>query len=456
MKNLNLKIALIFTVLLLNSCGDDFVDVTPKSISTAETFLQTEKDLELAVIGLYSSLQSRDLYGQNYAYFTEHYSDNAVVKDGGRSGSRYLEFVEFDVNTDNLVLNPFWDASYKTIQRANIILNRINAIQMDNAIKSKRIGEIKFIRAMVYFDMVRIWGGVPLILEEVTSPVSQFGVGRNEAEEVYVQILIDLNEADVAGLPNIDNSGRVTDVAVRTLLAKVYLTKKEWGLAANILESVVQDNSHKLLPIFSNVFDVKNKNNAESIFEIQFASVEGEGSNFHRNFGPAIGDNAASNDLLDAFIGDPRLADSYYAAGSLSYSSKYSDVASAGLSSRNLILLRYADVLLMLSEALNEQGYNTGNAFLHLNAIRTRAGLTALTTTDLSDQDSFREEIRKQRRLELAHENTRWFDLVRWGIAKDIIKNAKGITIQNHQLLFPVPFEAVSENPSLTQNPGYF
>ena len=456
MKNLYIKIATIFVIILAYSCGDDFTDIPPKSIATAEAFITNADGAELAVVGLYAGLQANSLYGQNYAYFTEHYSDNAVVKDGGRAGSRYLEFVEFDVNSNNLVLNPFWDASYRAIQRANIILNRIDGVDMDDDLREIRKGEVKFIRAMIYFDMVRIWGGVPLVLEEVTVPTSQFGVGRNTAEEVYTQIIQDLNEADVAGLPNTDASGRVTDVAVRTLLAKVYLTRQDWSMAASVLQSIVNGNSHNLLSDFAGVFDIGNKNNKESIFEIQFSSDPGEGSNFHRNFGPSIGDNSASADLLDAFVDDPRLADSYQSFGFFAYSKKYFDTASAGQSARNLILMRYADVLLMLSEALNEQGYNTGDAFLQLNAIRTRAGLTALTTTDLPDQDSFREEVRKQRRLELAHENTRWFDLVRWGIAKETIETAKGITIQDHQLLFPIPFEAKSENPVLTQNPGYF
>lgn len=456
MKTINFKILIVFTTLLLNSCGKDFVDIDPRSISTAETFLDTEEEAELAVIGLYSALQTKDLYGQNYAYFTEHYSDNAIVKDGGRAGSRYLEFVEFDVNSNNLVLNPFWDASYKAIQRANVILNRIEGIEMDQDLKQKRIGEVKFIRSMIYFDIVRIWGGVPLILNEIESPISQFGVGRDDSELVYNQIISDLNDADASGLPNVDSSGRVTDTAVRTLLAKIYMTRGNWSMASGILESIVNDNSHELLPNFADVFDIGNGNNAESIFEIQFASVEGEGSNFHRLFGPSIGDNAVSDDLINAFTEDPRFIDSYYAAGFFSFSLKYFDTASANQSARNLILMRYADVLLMLSESLNEQGYNIGNSFAHLNAIRIRAGLSALIETDLPDQDTFRDEVRKQRRLELAHENSRWFDLVRWGIALETIENAKGITIEDHQLLFPIPFEAIAENPALEQNPGYF
>ena len=443
-------------IIVLSSCSDNFVNIQPLSQDTALGFLESAEDVELAVTGLYSSLQSNRLYGQNYAYFTEHYSDNVIVKDGGRAGSRYLEFVEFDVNSDNLVLNPFWDACYLSIQRANIILNRINDIEMDETLKRRRIGEVKFIRAMIYFDMVRIWGGVPLVTAEVEDPTASFGVGRDDAETIYTQILEDLNDADNAGLPNVDSSGRVSDTAVRTLLAKVYLTRQDWATASGILESIVNDNSHQLLPNFPDVFDIGNENNDETIFEIQYISVEGEGSDYHRIFGPTIGDNAASIDLINAFVGDPRFADSYFEDEGFQFSNKYADIAGEGVSDRNLIVFRYADVLLMLAEALNEQGFNTGNAFQYLNDVRSRIGLAALTTSDLTAQDSFRDEVRKQRRLELAHENQRWFDLVRWGIATETIQNAKGISIQGHQLLFPIPQEAISENPALAQNPGYF
>lgn len=455
MKNLN-SIVFIVIMLVMSACSDDFVDITPKSQDTASGFLDSEQDVELAVIGLYSSLQHKDIYGQNIAYFTEHYSDNATVRDGGRAGSRYLEFVNFNVSENNLVLNPMWDACYNSIQRANLILNRIGDVSMDESLKQKRIGEVKFIRAMIYFDMVRIWGGVPLIIEEIVSPTEQFGVGRNTSEEVYAQIIQDLNDADNAGLPNKDSSGRVSDSAVRALLGKVYLTKQDWSTAASKLQSIVSDNSYQLLSSFADVFVITNKNNAESIFEIQYTDVEGQGSNFHRNFGPVIGDNAATNNLVQAFDGDPRFDVSFYEEDGFTYSSKYFDNAGSGVSARNLIVIRYADVLLMLAEALNEQGFNTGDAFTYLNSIRTRAGLEALTTDDLLNQSSFREEVRKQRRLELAQENNRWFDLVRWGIAVETIENAKGITIQNHQLLFPIPDEVITENPVLEQNPDYF
>ena len=456
-KNITCIVSLLSVVMLCNSCGDDFVDIPPRSIETAETFINNEESLELAVVGLYGALQSRSLYGQNYAYFTEHYSDNAVVRDQGRAGGRYHEFVEFNVNPDNLVLEPFWNAAYRAIQRANIILNRIGVIDMDNDLKQRRIAEAKFIRAMIYFDMVRIWGDVPLITQEIDSPVSQFGVGRDDAETVYAQIITDLIDADNGGLPNLDNSGRVSDTAVRALLGKVYLTRQEWSQASTILQSIVTDNEHQLLSNFSDFFSIPNENNNETIFEIQYADAPDEGSNFHRMFGPiGDGDNSATQDLIDAFGTDPRRALSYLQAGSFYYSFKYFDTAATNRSDRNLILLRYADVLLMLAESLNEQGFNTGSAFNHLNAIRTRVGLSALNTTDLPDQESFRQEVRLQRRLELAHENTRWFDLVRWGIAIETIENAKGITILPHQLLFPISLNTIEDNPAIQQNPNYF
>lgn len=444
---------------MVSACGEDFLDIEPRSENTAFGFLETEEDAELAVIGLYDFLQSSGVYGQNLAYFTEAYSDHARHRDGGRAGSRYLEFAEFNVNANNLVLNPTWDACYNGIQRANLILNRIDAIEMDGDLRARRTGEVKFIRALTYFNMVRIWGGVPLIVDEIEDPSSARGKARDDAEMVYNQIIQDLMDADNAGLPNSDASGRVSDVAVRTLLGKVYLTRGEWTNASNILQTIVAGNSHQLLANFADVFDVANENNAESIFEIQFVAAEGESSSFHETFGPTIGDNAATDHLLNQFAGDPRLIESYAEDGSTGffYSQKHADAnASGAVSGRNFIVLRYADVLLMLAEALNEQGFNTTGAFDHLNAIRSRAGLAAMTTADLADQNAFRLEVRNQRQLELAHEYHRWFDLVRWGIAQQVILDAKGITLQSNQLLFPIPEEAIVENPALNQNPGYF
>lgn len=449
-----------FGLIIVNSCGDDFLDVEPQSENTAFGFLESEEDLELAVIGLYDVLQSSGTYGQNFSYFTEAYSDHAFHRDGGRAGSRYQQFSNFEVNANNLVLNPTWDACYNGIQRANIILNRAAGIDMDASLKARRVGEAKFIRALIYFNMVRIWGGVPLIVDEIEDPSSTKGRGRDSAEAVYAQIIQDLIDADNAGLPNVDAGGRVTDVAVRALLGKVYLTRGDWAAAESILRSIVTGGTHQLLPGFAEVFDISNENNAESIFEVQFIAEAGEASSYHETFGPNIGDNAATTYLLDQFNSDPRLADSFTEDNGTGFffSNKFDDQGANGsLSGRNFIVLRYADVLLMLAETLNEQGYVTnGEAFDFLNAIRVRAGLQPLDGQDLPDQASFRIEIQSQRQLEFAHEFHRWFDLVRWGIAHEVVLAAKGISLENHRLLFPIPEEAIIENPALDQNQGYF
>ena len=468
MKNLKY---LILSVVLTISCSDDFLEVKSESLQTTIGFFKTEQDIELAVIGAYDFLQSKGTYGLNFTYFMEVHSDNSTVQDGNREGGRYSEFSNFIVEPTNLLLAPTWTACYKGIQRCNTVLNRIGDIEMNQQLKNKRIGEVKFIRALTYFNMVRIWGDVPLVIKETEDPFESFGEGRTPANEVYDQIIQDLTDALKMGLPNSDTSGRVSHIAVETLLGKVFLTLKQYLKATQILQAVVDSNSHKLLlSDFADVFAIANENvNTESIFEIQFASTDDEGSRFSNTFiprdagvlvggvGSAIGDNLPTENLYNEYSsGDLRRDASIgvFDDGSF-YSKKFLDNPSTeNNSNRNSIVLRYADVLLMLSEALNEIKYvENGLAFSFLNQIRKRAGLSDVSSTDLTDQNMFREEIYLQRRLELAHENHRWFDLVRTGKAIEVISNNKGIVLTEKDLLFPIPQDAIDQNPDgLTQN----
>ncbi|HMO38141.1 MAG TPA: RagB/SusD family nutrient uptake outer membrane protein [Saprospiraceae bacterium] len=463
---------LFFTLLLsLASCSEDFINLAPISQSNSANFYKTADDINQAVIAAYDALQEGGQYADNgFDHYMEVRSDNTYNDNVTQSAGNLSNFDNFALRSDNPRLNTTWSSCYRGIQRCNIVLNRIGAIEMDETIRNIRKGEVKFLRALTYFNLVRIWGDVPLVLNEIENTFEAFEHTRQPKDEVYAEIIKDLQEA-AAALPNsfdAANVGRATKGAAQTLLGKVYLTRGQYNEAATILEQVINVGTYKLLDNFKAVFEVANKNNAESIFEVQFKSgTNGEGLNITPPWDPSDANNRPSNNILNFFVAenDPRLDMSVDTASGKPYSAKRVDVrGSDGAFGFNVMVLRYADVLLMAAEALNEVGYNNGKAFDYLNQVRSRVGVPTYTTATLPNQQNFRLAIEKERRLELAFENHRWFDLLRTGRALDVMKAAAGgndasalaYTITENQLLFPIPQTQIdASGGKLTQNPGY-
>jgi len=472
MKNTFIYPFFIIALITLSACSEDFIDLAPLSEPNANNFYKTAEDINQAVIAAYDILQDGDLYGGNgFDHFMEVRSDNTYNDNTTQSGGAQAAFDNFNLDPTNARLNGAWGSCYRGIQRCNIVLARIDAIDMDATSRAIRTGEVQFIRALLYFNMVRIWGDVPLILDEVENPFDAFDHVRNTTDEVYAQIIRDLQSA-ITNLPtsyDADNLGRATRGAAQTLLGKVYLTRQQYQEAVNVLEEVINSGIYQLLDDFAAVFDVNNENNAESIFEVQFQSETfGEGNGSTPPFDPSDANNRPSPDILQLFVdnNDPRLNPSVDTSSSgLPFSAKRLDIRGGdGTFGYNTMVLRYADVLLMAAEALNELGYNNGNAFDYLNQVRTRAGVPTYTTSDLPNQESFREAIAKERRLELAFENHRWFDLLRTGKALEVMqKHTSGVTasalpfsIAAFQLLYPIPQAQIdASGGKLTQNTGY-
>jgi hypothetical protein len=476
----------IIMLSLFSSCTKKFIDLPPVSNASAANFYKTAADINQAVAGAYQSLQSSSEYGQNFVYFMEVTSDNSKEESVTNSGGAYGDFDLLRVVSSNVALDQTWQGCYVGLLRCNAILGRIGNISMDSATKNFRIGESKFIRALTYFNLVRIWGDVTLVTKELANPTDAFALGRTSADSVYMQIISDLQDA-ITLLPlSVSGAdvGRATRIAAETLLGKVYLTQKNYTAAATLLKAVIDyANANPalltLLPNYSDIFKVANKNNKESIFEIQYRKGGvGTGSSFVNLFSPAnttqftngigtaVGDNEPSANLVQAYApGDLRKAVSI---GTLplpdgrTYAAKYvgQDVPDqANDAGNDFIVLRYADVLLMYAEVLNEMGYDasgTGDAWTGLNSVHQRAGLTAFTTTDLPDQDSFRLALENERRFELAFENHRWFDLVRTGRMAAVM-NASGFggaAVQAAQVLAPVPVSQINTNPvKIKDNP---
>ena len=475
-KNIFIGCALMTFTLLNSSCAD-FLNQEPISNSSVTGFYKTQADIEQGVAGAYNSLQSYKQYGANFIYFMEVRSDNTYTESITTSGGIYGDFDLFRTVPTNSILDLTWAGCYEGIQRCNLVLGNIDNVVMSEDLKNQYKGEMLFIRALTYFNLVRIWGDVPLVTKEVQDPFDAFEFTRTPTSEIYQQIVTDLNEASelLSEKVIVSKIGSATAGAANALLGKVYLTLKDYPKAEVALKKVIDSKVYKLLDNYADVFDVTNKNSAESIFEIQYnKDITDQGSRFANIFAPkgstevtggvgtSLGDNTPTEDLYGKYEeGDLRKEISIGQVSDGRIYCKKFVIAPVlpNQSDANFIVLRYADVLLMYAEALNENGYKAdGDALNYLNDIRKRAGLEVYTADELSSQELFREVVWKERRFELAFENHRWFDLLRTGKAVEIMNaSANGeFRIEAYQLLFPIPQSQIDAAPDkMTQNDKY-
>jgi len=476
----------IIILLAASSCKKDFLDRAPISQMNGNNFYKTAEDMKNALSAAYGGLQYSGLYYSSMHIIGDLRSDNTEITNPA-AGTDMVAVDNFQNLATTSISSTTWAGHYQAIQSVNIVIEKIEAVPMDAGLKARYSAEAKFLRALMYFNLVRIFGDVPLVTKVINNPQEGYTYGRNSSAEVYAQIIADLTDAE-NNLPyefTGADIGRATKGAAMSLLGKVYLTQKNWSLAATKLKQVIDQtasNKYQLLPTYAAVFGIANENNRESIFEVQFKKgSNNEGSPFTNQFAPIgsgtavvsvgnpLGQNIPTANMSNAYeTNDVRKAVSMrnsYVLGSTTvqhnYIIKYAGVPAANLDSdNNWIVLRYADVLLMYAEALNELGYVAdGPAFTYLNQIRTRAGLPSKTSTNVdlalrvADQAAFRLAIEQERRVELAFEGHRWFDLVRTGRALTILA---GNGMQAHHVLFPIPQSQIDINPALIkQNPGY-
>ena len=453
---------------LCSSCSKElFQDPTTDKVSGS--FLSNQTEVEEYVNAVYANLQFNGLYGLYMPALTEIPSDNTFDEVPANDDGIYGQLDQFSLIPANIIISAAWQDSYKAIQKANVVLNRIGTVTYtDSTVKVNRIGEMKFIRALLYFNLVRLYGDVPLVLKETTDPNAYFGIGRTPATDVYTQIKKDLTEA-IDGLPvSSKQPGKVIKTAAQTLLAKVYLTLKDYTSAATLLTAVVNSGKHRLMTNPADVFSISNENNAEIIFAVQFASgINGntEGSTMFQQFSPsgtqsgAKGHNLPTKTLYSLYTATDKRKGTYIdvTPAGTPYCKKLTAPATVITDGgSDVVILRYADVLLMLAEAENELG-NTGTAIPYLDSVRVRAGL--LPATALTQED-VRAAITLERRLELIGEGHRWFDLLRTGTAVTVMNkwfadNGILVTIDKHNLLMPVPQGQIDTDPSVKQNDGY-
>ncbi|WP_278960902.1 RagB/SusD family nutrient uptake outer membrane protein [Parabacteroides johnsonii] len=486
---MKLKYNLIAIALLgfsFSSCSD-FLEQNPQTDLSENDFYKTADDILSAVNGAYSSLQEGDVYG-NWYVFGEIPSDNTRNQLSG-SVTTQNEFDQFYIDTQNSMIASFWKAAYKVINRTNTVLGRIDGIEINAELANRYKLECKFIRALMYFNLVRVYGDVPLVLKEISISES-YDILREPKENVYNQIIADLKEAQ--GLPvsySTAEDGRATQGAAKALLADVYMTLHKYAEAETILAEIINSGRYSLLENtpgslnidgYKNVFSPVNHNSKEGIFEIQFLKGGyGEGSNYANNFAPensgtnvvAVGGTGGNNipemDIYNAYEeGDLRrdfsMSLGYYDNRKNNewvesrYVCKFMDVPYQNNdASNNYPVIRYADVILMYAEALNQNG-KTAEACKYLNMTRRRGfgyQTTETSPVDLqtTDKAQFALMVEQERRVELAFENHRWFDLIRTGRAVEVMKS-KGFSLNETNLICPIPQKQIDVNPKLTQN----
>lgn len=490
---------ILSTAILSTSCKKDFLAQQPESGLLGANFWKTESDLKQGVVGSYRSIRDLGLF--SYWMFGEMRSDNTTFQyNAPQRGQENRELVDqFLITSANTLIQTFWQQSYTGISRCNDVLNNVDRIPMSPEAKDQAIGEVKLLRAFHYFNLVRQFGGVPLRLEVTNSPGDALSKGRASIEEIYTQILADLNDAE-SKLPasyGAADKGRATKGTANAILGEVLMTQKKFSEALTALRKVT---GYGLMANYADIFTPANKNNQESIFEIQYlGSVPDLASNFMYQFAPfnsgiavtqdagtnlsfSSGWNTPSDDLMSFYEEGDKRKDISLATGfngtagfvNAPYIKKYNHgFIQPGQTNVNFPIIRYADVMLEIAECLNEAGFSAnGEAFNLLNAVRTRAGLQAKTAgnpvaaLNVNSQEAFREAIAKERQLELAFENHRWYDLVRTGKAipvmlehgkREVAKNkdiypAGSYNITENKLLLPIPQREVTLD-NLTQNP---
>ncbi|WP_236974539.1 RagB/SusD family nutrient uptake outer membrane protein [Membranihabitans maritimus] len=454
------------------------MEINPESEINEGIFYENSGDFEAAIIGCYSGLQS--LHNGGILHLSELTTDNAMIQWTGPSISQ-RECDEYSFTFSNEIIEGIWTNCFTTISRCNNILSRVSDSNISENDKNKFKGEALFLRAYNYFLLVQFFGDLPIVGRSFRSPdeIFEFNMNRKPIDEVYQLITDDLVKAKEL-LLNGNNKVRASKNAACTLLAKVYLTIEEYSESEKLLNEVILSGTYSLQEDYFSNFTNGNENNEESIFEIPYLSGNlGEGNNFSTTFTPAIfnmaifpgnmvggGAIVPTEDMFEIYeTGDRRrksindsvlLIDGTYEKSL--YGVKFVDFSSGiiGDGGINFTSLRYADVILMYAEVLDKLG-RIDESMEYLNQVRKRAGLEGFND---ANNINLSEMILKERRVEFFLEGHRWFDLKRTNQLEKVMndyfeKNNLGFSVENHELLLPIPQREININSSLSQNPGY-
>ncbi|QKG51867.1 RagB/SusD family nutrient uptake outer membrane protein [Hymenobacter sp. BRD67] len=491
MRSLSTKLtaSALLSLALLGGCGKKFLDLQPVDQITTVNFYQSESDAIQAVTACYSQLGVGGQY--NYALWGigEIMSDNSFTGGGGGGdGAEEIQLDFFNIPSTNPMVGRLWGGCYVGIGACNLVLQKVPGItNMSDAIRKRSLGEAQFLRAKYYFDLVRAYGDVPLILVPPASPADA-QLPRTPAAQIYTQIVTDLKAA-IGNLPPVYGGadlGRATTWAATGLLAKVYLTMGDLPNAAIQARAVIANSGKSLWPNYGDNFKVANENGQESLFEVQYVNglnqytFDGLGFVGNEFFGPrgqglvpqgGYGFNIPELEFVQGYEpGDKRKAVTIWSPGDPYPAGSATNAQPASLpgspygynckkwfvgkvntnvwdSPLNFPVLRLSEMYLILAEAVGP----TPEGYTAINTVRTRAGLPNLTS---ANTPNFTDAVVKERRYELAFEDDRWFDLKRTGkLLTNPALLAKGIKPFN--IVLPIPQSERDANPSLAQNPGY-
>lgn len=452
-------------------CNKDFISLAPVSNANAENFYKTTEDFNLAVNAAYNSLYTIYAPEGAVSYVSEQMGDNAIVYNISGIEADKWAFKDYNLKPSNTMVYTFWQDFYKALFNINITLAKIDEAALNATFSDGVRAEMRFLRALYYFNMVRIWGELPIVTKPLTGAES-YAVLRSSVADVYNLIVDDLNYA-IGKLPPasaITVKGKASKGAAQVLLGEVYLTQGKKAEAATVLKVVYDSQEYQLQPTYAGVFGPAVKNSKESIFEIQ--QIGGAPTNpyskYYQTFFPNTnifgfyggGMNQVTDDLYNEYeAADPRrdvtIALGYQNGATFvnqKYTKKWTDAAAPvnggnALANNNFMIYRYADLLLMLSEATADAKY--------LNEVRARVALPLYGAAGYPAQyNTLDLAIEHERRVELAIEFHRFFDLKRTNRSVTVL-GAKGKNINQDKLLLPIPSIVRTQNPAISQNNGY-
>lgn len=492
MKSKKYFLILICLAVLLPAC-EDLVEEEVFDFLAPQKFYKTKQDAVAAVNAAYQAFSSGNLHRGNHRNIVDQPGQMTNIDPG----SHGAYFDRFDLTPGMTQTLFFWQTSYTAIHVANVAINRIPDIDIDADLKARLVAEARFLRALLYFNLIRIYGNVPLVTNETVDLADTDKTNVGTSAEVWQTIIDDLKFAE-NNLPvtyNLSDAGRATQGAAKGTLAKVYLQRSglaqfnddpsrwglnagvnEWDLAATKAQEVINSGMYDLFDDFAHVFHIDHENGIEHIFSIQYDGViPGQATGWiDLQFGGRPGDGVEpefyemwdDNDLrfettfLDEFTNAAGVTKRYPDNPDLfplPFIGKFQGGTTA-IPQRSGVdhpVLRYADVLLMHSEALNEISGPSAESVFGINEVRVRAGLSPLDPSMLT-QEELRDAILQERSFELAFENNALYDYQRHGILEEQISFwGWGENYQPFKNIMPIPQREIDVNPNLEQNPGY-
>jgi hypothetical protein len=489
MKKLNFIKPAIIAALLFSSCNEDILEKSNPNQVAIDTYFETEEQLQSSVNAVYAALQASDLYGREYFFLHDMLADENDPTGGLEAPRRAL--LTHDIVPGNYIITTTWRGFYRLINRANLVIANADQVpegRISNDTRNRLEAEARFLRAWAYFELVSLWGDVPLLTEPSSDPQ---GDPRAPESEVYAQIFEDLAFAEehlslksaYAG----GDLGRATKGAAQALAGKIHLFRGDYAAARTELQKVISSGEYSLVPRYLDNFQEENENNAESIFEVQFTTAHGYGNPWSpdgsgidevtfrgQEYAPVTGWNNVNprQDLLDAFEeGDPRYDYNFYLDGETynneedvmelsrpgwqKYSNAYKQGAENQISGINFRVIRYADVLLMMAEAENEVG-TTANAIGYVNQVRAREDVDMPELDDPGSKSAMFDIIMRERRVEFPAEQIRNRDLRRWAREGKVDMAERIPNWNQRHMLMPIPVNEIDNNDAITQNnPGY-